>query len=158
MRISTAVIAAGLMGLSLLAQGGQLKENLDRFTGTRSVTWSTLPSGPEQFAFSTSVYIPEKGEPVYILQLFTYADISRYQTCHFVDWLVDGRRAPELQAEYGSDSAGSASIERFTITADRKTLENLSSAKSLEYKVCNDEGAVLAEDLNGLRQVLAATK
>lgn len=158
MRTIIATAALGLMCTPILAQAGHLNDETDRFTGMRSVTWATLPSTEEEFVLKSSAYIAESGNAYYQVQLITYADSSRYQNCHWVDWLVDGRRAPELKAEYGLDHGSGVSIERFTVKADRKTLERLASARTVEYKVCNDEGVVRDEELRGLREVLAATK
>ncbi|MCO7634098.1 hypothetical protein NJF54_19950 [Pseudomonas guariconensis] len=154
--IATAVL--GLLSAPFLAHAGHLNDETDRFTGMRSVSWATLPSASEEFVLKSSAYIAESGNAYYQIQLITYADSSRYQDCRWVDWLVDGRRAPELKAEYDVDHGSGVSIERFTVKADRNTLESLASAKTVEYKVCNDEGVVRDEELHGLREVLAATK
>ncbi len=158
MRIIAAVAAMGLMSLPLWAQAVSVKDETDRFTGLRSVSWSTVPSSPEAFTFNTYAYLPEGQSAKYLVELLTWGDEGRYRRCNFVNWLVDGQRATDLEATYASSSAGSATIERFTINLDRKAIEKLATAKSVEYKVCGDEGAIRADDLEGLRQVLSATK
>lgn len=158
MRIITAIIALGMLNSPLMAQAGKLNDETDRFTGLRSISWSTVPSEPETFTFNTYAYVPEKNAPSYVIELLTWADTGRYRSCNFVNWLVDGRRATELNAAYESSYAGSATVERFTIKGDLTAIEAFASAKAVEYKVCGDEGVVRAEDLEGLRQVIAATK
>lgn len=158
MRIFTAMVAIGLLSTSLMVHAGKLSDETDRFTGLRSISWSTVPSEPETYTFNTYAYIPEKRDAWYVVELITWADAARYRSCNFVNWLVDGRRATELNAVYEPSYAGSATVERFTIKGDRKAIEAFASAKKVEYSVCGDEGVVKAEDLEGLRQVIAASE
>lgn len=158
MRIFSAVAGLVLLSSPLLAHAGKLSDETDRFTGLRSVSWSTVPSEPEAFTFNTYAYIPEKNVAWYVVELLTWADTARYRSCNFVNWLVDGRRATELNAAYEPSYAGNATVERFTIKGDRTAIEAFASAKTVEYSICGNEGMVHAEDLEGLRQVIAASE
>lgn len=158
MRIISAVAGLVLLSSPLLAHAGKLSDETDRFTGLRSVSWSTIPSEPEAFTFNTYAFVPETNGAWYVVELLTWADTARYRSCNFVNWLVDGRRATGLNAVYEPSYAGSAAVERFTIKGDRKAIETFASAKTVEYSVCGSEGTVRAEDLDGLRQVIAASE
>ncbi|WP_433734989.1 hypothetical protein [Pseudomonas monteilii] len=158
MRISSAVAGLVLLSSPLLAHAGKLSDATDRFTGLRSVSWSTVPSEPEAFTFNTYAYVPEKNVAWYVVELITWADTAKYRNCNFVNWLIDGRRATELNAVYEPSYAGSATVERFTIKGSRKAIETFATAKTVEYSVCGNEGVVSPEDLEGLRQVIAASE
>lgn len=158
MRIFTAMVAFGLLSTSLMVHAGKLNDETDRFTGLRSVSWSAVPSEPETFTFNTYAYISEKRGASYVVELLTWADTGRFGSCNFVNWLVDGRRATELNAVYEPSYAGSATVERFTIKGSRKAIETFASAKTVEYSVCGNEGVVRPEELKGLRQVIAASE
>lgn len=158
MRISTAAAAFGILSFSTMIHAARLVDETDRFTGIRTVAWSTVPSSPGTFALNSYAYVAESGESSYQLELLTWSSSGQYRDCNFVNWLVDGRRATELNTEYNHSYAGSASAERFTLRVSRKTLEKLASAKKIEYQVCSDEGVATGEELEGIRQVSATTK
>lgn len=145
---------------SLPAVAGVFKDETDRFTGNRSVTWNAIPSKAEDFSFSTiALYL--KGDPVpgyYKIQLMTWSDSGNFQECHHTNWLVDGVPDPYLELKYSSASAGSAVIERFDKQVDRANLQRLSSAKLIEFQVCGTEGKISPDDMEGIRKVLDATR
>lgn len=155
-----APIAAVAFLFSISASAGVFKDETDRFTGNRAVTWDSLPAQANDFSFSTvALYL--KGSPgpgYYKVQLMTWGDSAEFRECHHTNWLVDGVRDPYLEYEYSATSAGSATIERFDKQVDRANLQRLASAKLIEFQVCGIEGKISQSDMNGMRQVLDATK
>lgn len=153
------VLLLGLVHFSA-AEAGVFEDKTDRFTGVRSVSWNTIPPEAETFAVTTAAYYP-KGSSTpagYFVKIITYANTAQFDSCPYVDWLLDGEPARDLDTVYSSDSAGSSTIERFALTPDRATLAKLAAAKQVEFKVCNVESSINQEDLEGMRKVLAATK
>lgn len=116
-----ACLAALFLLNSLSASAGVFKDETDRFTGNRAVTWTALPSNAGDFSFSTvALYL--KGDPVpgyYKIQLMTWSESGNFRECNHTNWLVDGVLDPYLELEYSSASASSAVIERFDKRVDR---------------------------------------
>ena len=155
-----APFAALVFIVSHPASAGVFKDETDRFTGARAVTWNSLPSKADDFSFST-VALYSKGSPTpgyYRVQLITWSDSGQFRECHHTNWLVDGTLDPYLEFEYSSTSAGSAVMERFDKQVDRTNLQRLASAKLIEFQVCGTEGKVSQRDIDGMRKVLEATK
>ncbi|MNK98509.1 hypothetical protein D3C87_1188750 [compost metagenome] len=155
-----APIGAFAFIVSLSASAGVLKDETDRFTGSRVVIWNSLPSKADDFSLST-VALYSKGSPTpgyYRVQLMTWSDSGQFMECHHTNWLVDGTLDPYLEFEYSSASAGSAVLERFDKQMDRTNLQRLASAKLIEFQVCGTEGKVSQSDMDGMRKVLEATK
>lgn len=145
---------------SISANAGVFKDDTDRFTGHRAVSWDSLPSQSGDFSFST-VALSLKGSPspgYYKVQLITWGDRAEFRDCHHTHWLVDGDMDPYLSFEYSTASAGLAVMETFSKEVDRANLQRLASAKLIEFQVCGTEGKVSQGDIDGMRQVLEATK
>jgi hypothetical protein len=158
--VHRALLAALFFINSLSASAGVFKDETDRFTGNRAVTWSALPSNAEDFSFSTvALYL--KGDLVpghYKIELMTWSESGNFRDCNHTNWLVDGVLDPYLELEYSSAGANSAVIERFDKRVDRANLQRLSSAKLIEFQVCGTEGKISQDDMEGMRKVLNATK
>lgn len=138
---------------------GALKDQVDRFTGERTVKWSTLPSGPEKFSLGTLATFSSSGaEQGYILFLTTYSSRPQYSGCSRVYWLFDGKPAPDLVNDYEVSAGNDAVIEHFRLNVSRADVQRFASAKRIEFKVCNTESEISQDDLNGLREVLKATQ
>ncbi|EJM92445.1 hypothetical protein [Pseudomonas sp. GM67] len=160
MRALSICLAFGILSFSAISQGGVFEDKTNRFNGVRSVGWNTIPNEAESFAVTTDAYY-SKGSTKpdgYFVQIITFADAMQYSGCSHVDWLVDGEPAPYLVAKYSSDYTGSAAIERFNLELDRASLEKLGAAKLVEFKICTTESSISADDMEGLRKVLAQTK
>lgn len=155
-----APIAAAAFLVSISASAGVFKDETDRFTGNRAVTWDSLPAQANDFSFSTAaLYLKGSPEPGYYkVQLITWGNSAEFRECHHTNWLVDGVLDPYLEYEYSTTSAGSAVIERFNRRVDRTTLQRLASAKLIEFKVCGTEGKISQSDMEGMRKVLDATQ
>lgn len=156
-RISAVLLGMAIWSVSSVAQAGStsLSEKTDRFTGIQSISWNSLPDNDGDFAFATSVAFSEVGnQRRYDGQLITYGDVGRFTNCNWTYWLLDGRKAPEIQTEYKSSHISSATIERFVLTDPEAMLPILAAAKRVEFRVCNTEGQISGEDLGGIRKVL----
>lgn len=155
-----ATIAAMALVVTTPTNAGVFKDDTDRFTGNRSVTWNSLPSQANEYSFSTAaLYLKGSSKPGYYrLQLMTWSNNAEFRNCHHTNWLVDGVLDPYLNYDYSATSAGSAIIERFDKQVDRANLQRLASAKLIEFQVCSTEGKISQSDMEGMRKVLDATK
>ncbi len=138
---------------------GTFTDEIDRFTGDRTVKWSNIPAAPKDFALSTiAAFNPDGTEQGYITYLTTYADESRFSDCNKVHWLFDGQRAPNVVNDYRASHSKHGVMEHFRVFADRDLLKRFAGASRVEFKVCNVESEVSQEDLDGLRLVLKSTE
>jgi hypothetical protein len=145
---------------SSVSGAGAFKDEVDRFTDNRSVSWMAMPSQPKDFSFSVFAFYPKGYTTPYLyrIQLLTRSDQWQYLDCHHTDWLVDGKRDPYLEMKYENSMAGSSTLESFSKRVDRANIERLASSKLIEFKVCGTEGRVSEQDMAGLRRVVDATK
>lgn len=158
MRALLSIILSGALAGSGVAHA-QLKDEVDRFKGTRSVIWTVIPGGEGLFSFTSSARYSEgpDSSPTYSAWLTTYGPRFRYSGCNNVYWLLDGQPF-KLPMKYEMDSGSGVAIERFFFSGPRETLERIAAAGKVEFKVCNDESALSGADHEGLRQVLEVTK
>lgn len=154
-RKTAMLLGSALLAASSLAQGGELTDNVDRFSGDRSIVWRALPATKDEFSFSSTVVVREGGaRRAYDGNLITYGSRGRFANCNQSLWLVDGRRAPNIQTEYKSTRTSDSVIELFYLTDPKEMLPVLAAAKTVEFRICNQEGQISKADLEGIRQVL----
>lgn len=149
-----------LLMLSLSAHAGSFTDKTDRFNGSRSVSWSSIPGKAGDFAMSAFAFYPKgAAKPLmYKLTLLTWGESWQFLDCHHSNWLLDGQPASQLNFEYKNEMAGSAASERFELRTDRTALEKIASSKLVEYSLCGKEGRVNESDLAGIRRVLEASQ
>lgn len=154
------VVLAGFV----MAGGGQkalavtINDSIDRFSGVRTISWEPIPSGPEEFVLTSSLY---KGKEAKLsrlsVELLTYSHSQQYGSCNHVYWLADGVPVDGISTDYSPEFASGVVIERFQLKPADGALEKLASAKKVEFKVCNTESVVSDNDLNGFKAVFAMT-
>ncbi|TLP74747.1 hypothetical protein FEA48_11065 [Pseudomonas nitroreducens] len=146
--------------MSTAAHAGVLLDKTDRFRETRAVVWNSIPDNDREFALSALAFYPKgaASPSSYTFTLTTYSDTGEYARCHHNAWLIDGQRSMELESSYENSPQASVVIERFTSKVSREVLERVAAAKLVEFKICGTEGAISAADIDGVRQVLDATK
>lgn len=137
----------------------QVKDENDRFTGARKISYSspTAPLGQTTFNVDVSV---SKSVPV-VLFTFITANLSsrggsswKYVRCHQMAWLVDGRPfAMDAQATHQGTVVRGGVIEMVSqfVTADQ--LHQLAAASQVEYRICQDEGALDPAAMSALREI-----
>lgn len=158
MRITALTACLASATLSLCAHAGALYDGVDASTGLRTVAWATVAASPKRFSFNVSALIPQGGTASYVAELLTWSDSNRFKQCQSIDWLLDGKKDGSLQTEYKSSYQKNAVFEHFILRPDRQTLQRFASAKQVEYRICDERGAVSSQALDGLREVLAATR
>lgn len=148
-----------LLAVSMPSIAGVFRDEVDRFSGSRAVTWRAVPSEPGSFGLSVAAFIPKGWEaPLdYTVTLTTWSSRWQFLQCNHTYWLVDGDPYPAMETAYENDMGSSATIERFTARLERSELVKLASAEKIEFKVCNVEGEVSRAGIEGMRQVLEAT-
>lgn len=148
-------LALGILALAVItAEAGVLRDEVNKFNGTRSIEWRSIPEAENAFAFSAAVGIPEHAETRYFMgQLITYGRM-RFDDCNRSYWLLDGKRAPEIETKYKVDHGSTTTLESFALTDPEPMLKAIAKAGRVEFQICGVEGEVAPSDLEGIRQVL----
>ncbi|WP_437880116.1 hypothetical protein [Pseudomonas sp. LRF_L74] len=123
------------------------------------VAWYSPPKPGEAGLTAIARYEPDRQRPsLYILQLSFAGGAHRFADCKRAFWRVDGQPAPQIATHYSQRTTGAVHLELFTGQLSREQLQRLASATTVEVQLCTEKVAVAADDLNGLKQVLAATR
>jgi hypothetical protein len=143
--------------LSIAAQAGELTDKTDRFRGTRLVSWQSYTDSGRTYSYNVYAHysnVADKEPYGYYAVLVPPFGSEPFGSCNHNTWLVDDKRAPELEMAY----VNSDGPESFRVNLQRSDLERLAAAEKVEFKICTTEGAITKGDLEGMRKVLAATK
>lgn len=155
--LATAFLAAVL---SVAAQAGELVDKTDRFTQKRELKWISHVRSEKssEMGLTASVYFHVNERPSRVLMhLAGSFGALKYVDCHVTDWLADGARVkPELNTHQVLPRNDSPrSIEIITSVFTVSQLKQLADAQLIEYRVCRDEGRVVADDHAGLRELVS---
>lgn len=149
-----ALVACALAGPAL---AGQLNEKVDKFKGTRTVSWESFKDPGRGYSLNVYAHFAKSynAKPFgYYALLVPPHGTASFADCHQNDWLIDGAPTPELASAYRA----SGNSQMFRVELGRSTLEKIASAKSVEVKICNTEAEISAADIAGVRQLLHATE
>ncbi|RRD90425.1 hypothetical protein [Conchiformibius steedae] len=134
----------------------------DKFTGGKKVAWSKFhysnldlagKSFDKNFAITTN---PKTGKWISSIILMMPSKNHRYLKCHNTDWLVDGKAIKPIAVLYDSEIRRRPTVhahEVLTIGFNKESMEALSKASTIEYRVCNDEHTMTDEERSGLKRV-----
>lgn len=153
-------VSASLSLLAGSAFAGEFTDKVDRFTGTRSVGWTSVPAEENAFSLTSRALMP-KGVAApgsYLLYLDTWSSKRLYSSCNHTVWLVDGEPAPWVVTQYESRDAGPVVLESFSFKLAKSEAERFASAKTVEFRACTTEGMISQDDLQGFARVVSETK
>ena len=80
----------------------------------------------------------------------------RYLDCHMVAAMMDGRPFPLAEAEHSGDVGDGYVLEHITVPVTMEQLRQLSGAKDVKLRVCNDVVGLSSQDLGALKTVIGA--
>ncbi len=80
--------------------------------------------------------------------------IVRYPTCYGLTLFVDGRAVALGKTEHTAETGAARSVEYMTSDLTLAEAQRLASAKTVTYKICNDELRVSEDFLCQAREVL----
>lgn len=160
MRLGTGFVLIAALCIQV-ASAGELVDKMDRFTQKRKLAWmsSLRSSDPAAMGANTSVFF--KGDEA--VRVFVYLaggfEKARFRSCDRTYWLADGQPVTAESYSYKQtdlDAPPVRKLELLTSVFTPAAFKQLASAQVVEYKVCESEGVVPAEDVEGLRQTLKA--
>lgn len=149
--------ALGACLISALASAGQVSEKTDRFRGTKTVSWESYRDAARGYSYNVYAYYAKSGDSApsnYYAILVPPRDAESFSSCNHNAWLIDGQPAPAMEATYEPSGA----TQMFRAVVSRETLQKLSSAENVEFKICNAEGSISEADLAGIKSLLDSTK
>ncbi|XXF10202.1 hypothetical protein J3Q00_07580 [Pseudomonas sp. D2-3] len=149
---------AAVLGFSV--QAGDLVDKQDRFTQNRELKWISdfRSEAPAKMGLSVSIVFTPEGAPSRALvHLSGSFDRLEYVNCHMTDWLADGVPVKPSSTNYQvlPLRGSSKSLEVVTSVLTIPQVKQLAAARSVEYRVCRDEGRVPVEDKIGLFNVVS---
>lgn len=149
------LIAASLCIFSSAAIA-QIKDSVDRFTGERSLTYSSeerIRTGGRPHIILTEA--PSKGGFTALL-FFSSSRGWRYLNCHRVNWLVDGVPLETGSTEHdGRVGNGGSVIEHVDQFLSKEQVAALGVAQKAELRVCSDEYSLTEKEKSGFRAMSA---
>lgn len=156
------VVAVGL-ALSGSALGQAVEDSTDRFTGARLIKYmNPAPSTESQPRIAAAIQVKDSTQTASIaISTVAYSNRSgssswRYLRCHTLNWLVDGKPLVMGRVIHSGDTFRGGVTERIIQVLEVDQLRQLSSGTLVEYKLCNDEYQLTADDLVGFREMLTA--
>jgi hypothetical protein len=130
----------------------------DRFTG---VTRYRTRSAPVLGSTSVQTVVSVSNGAFAAQLLLVYGTSSsegwKYLKCHYLNWMLDGTPIEVPSATHDGQVGNTVLVEQLNQRLDRAQLRRFASARSVEYKICNDEYSMSADELSGLRQLVHQT-
>lgn len=149
------ILLGALLLLSFKASA-EFKTEVDRFSGSteHSYTGPSFPAPPAgQFKLSMhKTQQPGKDDAQFMFLIRTGSN-WRYLRCESVRWLRDGQPFDFVEPTFQRDTMRGGVIEGLIFILTPEQHAQLASASTLELKICNDELAIPAADIDGIRQV-----
>jgi hypothetical protein len=87
-----------------------------------------------------------------------FGDSWKYLNCHTVAFLVDGTPFSMGKSSYDSRMSGAYTSEYLEWDVAFAKIEALARAKSIEYKVCNDEYSVNPSQMPDIRSFVEVVR
>lgn len=168
--------AASLISASLLLHAsavtadstGVVESRFDRFKGTTSYIYRgkgerKIASGRTpglEFQAQAYVKAPELGAPPEASMFISHFGRGwRYLRCRNLYWLVDGAPIQLSEPKAINDVLSGGRVAEIIIqSVSIEQLEQLGSARSVEFKLCNDEVALLTEDIEALAEIARSVR
>jgi len=88
----------------------------------------------------------------------TNAPRSRFAACHNMDWTVDGQPLATGRASHQGRVIDGELIELVVQEVSPEWVSAISAARSVRYRVCRDEYALTAGDIQAFGSVVAKIK
>ena len=165
MRLALSVMLVALAGVAVPAAAQAVSDNFDRGSGERTIeytadgsrdsrrpvlTFNANFSGDDSWSGVTLAFVSAGDE--------TGAPRSRFAACHNVEWIVDGQSLPAGRASHQGSVIDGELIELVMQDVTPAWVSAISAAQSVRYRVCRDEYALTAGDIQAFGTVAAKLK
>ena len=162
MRLVLSMMLVALAGTALPAAAQAVSDNFDRGSGERTIeytadgsrdtrrpvlTFNANFSGDDSWSGVTLAFVSRGDE--------TNAASARFSACHNVDWIVDGQALAASRASHQGSVIDGELIELVMQDVTPAWVDAISTAQSVRYRVCRDEYALTAGDIQVFGMVAA---
>lgn len=159
MNIKGAMLGALAVMLVPLSASAEITDNTDRFSGARTIRYSSDSEIALRAPMINIVGLDLRGDRSGAI-LVSIGNSSRgpnggwqYLKCRETHWLADGHPFAPEKSTYDGDVLRGGVLEKFTYHLTVDQLSELAAAQTIEFKICNDEFAFTPADIEGLREV-----
>ncbi len=162
MRLVLNMMLLALACMAVPAAAQSVSDNFDRGSGERTIEYtadgsrdSSKPvlsfnanfSGDDAWSGVTLAFVAAGDE--------TNAPRARFASCHDVAWTVDGQPLAAGRASYEGNVVDGELIEMVVQEVTPEWVAAISAAQSVRYRVCRDEYALTAGDIQAFGMVAA---
>lgn len=140
------------VSLLVACSQGSVRVNQDRFTGEKSAIMSQLWMGQVR---ADAVMI--RGSSIALIRFGKAQSTLDWYKCPVLDLLVDGVHHKPFKVDVDSEvMTGGKRYDRFFVTMSGafalRTVKDIATASTVEYRACGTEGAFRGKDLKLLKQ------
>lgn len=158
MKIMIAALLLLATANACAADGPLIQDKVDRFTGERDFKYEApMPKDVTKPKLTGLVTI----KPDVTLAMMHIAMMSwssrrkptawRYLSCHTTNFLVDGQPLKTMDARHSGSVRDDGVLEFLLIPLELEQLKILGEAKTVEYRICQDEYRFTANDIAGFK-------
>lgn len=140
----------------------EVTDEVDRFTGVREITYKSsakIQLGvPYVFASAKTKDAVTVFNVTFLIGSFRGRnDVTgwKYLRCHRVNWLVDGTPLQTDETMHNGQVARGGVNEIIQQPLTLGQMQKLGSASTVEYRICNDEFQLSADEIAGIGLVAA---
>lgn len=149
--------------LASLSASAQVRDEQDRFEGKRKLGYTSVERVElrvPRFDFVT--LFDEAGNAEAVSFMVTIGNSStrdrasawQYLSCHSLRWLVDGSPISLPDPIHRGRVIRGGVIETLLVRVPIDEARRLATAQMVEYRICNDQFAMPASAISGLREML----
>jgi hypothetical protein len=138
---------------AVACQKGQSVRDVDKETGV-VIQKTRLTPKPDSFDPLLVWTSDEPGSLMFVAM--GNSAIERYPTCYQLTLLADGKTVSLGKVGHNSETGGSRTVEYVTSDLTLAEAQRIASAKTVTFKICNDEFRASDEFLCQAREVLEA--
>ncbi len=147
------IAGMALILLAANASAAGYSEDTDRFTGRKTISWTSAPS---YGALAPNLFIHVEDGKAENGMVFLSGSFKtwRYLRCSTTHWLADGARLPVVEQDHNGSTGGDGVIEHISNLFGVAELKKIAAASTVEYKACNDEFRFTQDQLDGFKKAI----
>lgn len=162
MRLVLSMMLLALAGMAMPVAAQSVSDNFDRGSGERTIEYTadgSRDSSRPVLTFNANFSGDDSSSGVALAFVSagdeTNAPRSRFSACHHIEWIVDGQPLAASRASYQGSVIDGELIELVTQDVTPEWVSAISTAQSVRYRVCRDEYALTAGDIQAFGMVAA---
>ena len=162
MRLALPMMLVALAGAALPAAAQSVSDNFDRGSGERTIEYTADGSRDSRrpVLTFTAHFAGDDAWSGVTLAFVSAGDgngapAARFAACHEVSWMVDGQPLAASRAAHQGNVIDGELVELVVQEVTPEWVAAISAAQSVRYRVCRDEYALTAGDIQAFGMVAA---